>query len=188
MERSDAELVRLARQGDRGAYQELVERYQRKIYTLVLGMLRDHDAAWETSQETFLKALRTLDRFKGESSFYTWLYRIAVNLAIDHQRHEWRRPEVTAVPDATIEAQEAVQDALRRDDPFRHATDHEIGERVRAAIDQLTPEHRAVILLREVEGLSYDEISRVMECAKGTVMSRLHYARRKLQTLLRDCL
>ena len=187
MERTDAELVRLARQGDRGAFQEIVERYQRKIYTVVLGMLHDRDAAWETSQETFLKALRSLDHFKGEASFYTWLYRIAVNLAIDYQRHEWRRPTV-GVPDATIETQDAVQEELRRNDPFRRVRDHEIGERVRAAIDQLTPEHRAVILLREVEGLSYDEISRVMECAKGTVMSRLHYARKKLQTLLQDCL
>jgi RNA polymerase sigma-70 factor (ECF subfamily) len=188
VERTDAELVRLARTGDRAAFQELVERYQRKIYTLVLGMLHDHEAAWETSQETFLKALRSLDHFKGEASFYTWLYRIAVNLAIDYQRHEWHRPTVASVPDAAIEVQEGIQDELRRDDPFRHVKSREIGERVRAAIDQLTPEHRAVILLREVEGLSYDEISRVMECAKGTVMSRLHYARKKLQTLLRDCL
>ncbi len=188
MERTDAELVRLARGGDRPAFQELVERYQRKIYTLALGMLHDHDAAWETSQETFLKALRSLEDFKGEASFYTWLYRIAVNLAIDYQRREWRRPTVTAVPEATAEAQEAIRDDLLRDDPFRQVKRREIGERVRAAIDQLTPEHRAVILLREVEGLSYDEISRVMECAKGTVMSRLHYARRKLQTLLQDCL
>jgi RNA polymerase sigma-70 factor, ECF subfamily len=187
VERTDAELVRLARQGDRGAFQELVERYQRKIYAVVLGMLHDHDAAWETSQETFLKALRSLDQFKGEASFYTWLYRIAVNLAIDYQRHEWRHKAV-GVSDATIETQQAVQEDLRRDDPFRRVKNREIGERLRAAIDQLTPEHRAVILLREVEGLSYDEISRVMECAKGTVMSRLHYARKKLQTLLQDCL
>lgn len=188
MERTDAELVRLARQGDRNAYQELVERYQRKIYAVLLGMLHDHDAAWETSQETFIKALRSLGQFKGEASFYTWLYRIAVNLAIDYQRREWRRPVSTGVSDATIEAQESVQEDLRRDDPFRQVANREIGEHVRRAIDQLTPEHRAVILLREVEGLSYEEISRVMECAKGTVMSRLHYARKKLQALLKDCL
>ncbi len=188
MERTDAELVRLARQGDRSAFQELVERYQRKIYAVLLGMLHDHDAAWETSQETFIKALRSLESFKGESGFYTWLYRIAVNLAIDYQRREWRRPVATGVSDDVLESQQAVQEDLQRDDPFRRVGDREIGERVRAAIDQLTPEHRAVILLREVEGLSYDEISRVMECAKGTVMSRLHYARKKLQALLKDVL
>ena len=185
MERSDAELVRLAREGDRGAFQELVERYQRKIYAVLLGMLHDPDAAWETSQETFLKALRSLDQFKGESSFYTWLYRIAVNLAIDYQRREGRKP-LLGVTDEVVEAQQGLQDDMRRDDPFRRVTNREIGERVRAAIDQLTPEHRAVILLREVEGLSYEEISRVMECAKGTVMSRLHYARKRLQELLQD--
>jgi RNA polymerase sigma-70 factor (ECF subfamily) len=185
VERSDAELVRLAREGDRGAFQELVERYQRKIYAVLLGMLHDPDAAWETSQETFLKALRSLDQFKGESSFYTWLYRIAVNLAIDYQRREGRKP-LLGVTDEVVEAQQGLQDDMRRDDPFRRVTNREIGERVRAAIDQLTPEHRAVILLREVEGLSYEEISRVMECAKGTVMSRLHYARKRLRELLQD--
>lgn len=187
MERIDAELVRLARQGDRGAFQELVERYQRKIYVVLLGMLREHDAAWEASQETFVKALRSLDRFKGEASFYTWLYRIAVNVAIDHQRRAARRPLV-GVAETTVEAQASLQEDLRKHDPFRRVRDREIGERVRAAIEQLTPEHRAAILLREVEGLSYEEISRVMECAKGTVMSRLHYARKKLQTLLKDLL
>ena len=187
MERSDAELVRLARAGDRDAFRELVERYQRKIYGVLLGMLHDHEAAWETSQETFVRALRGLAQFKGDAGFYTWLYRIAVNLAIDYQRHEWRRPTV-AVPEETVEAQESIQEELRRNDPFRLVKNREIGERVRAAIEQLTPEHRAVILLREVEGLSYDEISRVMEVAKGTVMSRLHYARKKLQSMLQDCL
>jgi RNA polymerase sigma-70 factor (ECF subfamily) len=170
VERTDTELVRLARQGDRGAFQELVERHQRKVYAVLLGMLHDHDAAWETSQETFIEALRGLDRFKGEATFSTWLYRIAVNVAIDYQRHERQRPLV-GVAATTVEAES-----------------REIGERVRAAIAQLTPEHRAAILLREVEGLSYEEISRVMECAKGTVMSRLHYARKKLQAQLQDSL
>ena len=187
MERSDAELVRLARGGDREAFRELVERYQRKIYAVLLGMLHDHDAAWETSQETFVRALRGVENFKGDASFYTWLYRIAVNLAIDYQRHEWQRP-VVGVSDAAIESQQAIQEELRRQDPYRLVKNREIGERVRAAIEELTPEHRAVILLREVEGLSYDEISRVMQCAKGTVMSRLHYARKKLQSILKDCL
>jgi RNA polymerase sigma-70 factor (ECF subfamily) len=187
VERTDTELVRLARQGDRRAFEELVERYQRKIYVVLLGMLHEHDAAWESSQETFIKALRSLDQFKGEASFHTWLYRIAVNVAIDFQRHEWRRPLVS-VADETGAARQTLHEEPRRDDPFRRVRSREIGARVRAAIEQLTPEHRAAILLREVEGLSYEEISRVMECAKGTVMSRLHYARKKLQDLLADCL
>jgi RNA polymerase sigma-70 factor (ECF subfamily) len=187
VERTDAELVRLARQGDREAFRELVERYQRKIYAVLLGMLHDHDAAWETAQETFVRALRSLDRFKGEASFYTWLYRIAVNLAIDYQRREWRRPEVELREGAST-VQEGTREELSKSDPYRLVRNREIGERVRAAINELTPDHRAVILLREVEGLSYDEISRVMQCAKGTVMSRLHYARKKLQSALKDVL
>lgn len=187
MERPDAELVRRARHGDRDAFRELVERYQRKIYAMLLGMLHDHDAAWETAQETFLKAFTSLGQFKGEASFSTWLYRIAVNLAIDFQRRERRRPAVEKAGGGG-ETGDAGREAAQRDDPYRLVKNREIGERVRAAIGQLTPEHRAVILLREVEGLSYEEIGRVMQCAKGTVMSRLHYARKKLQALLQDCL
>lgn len=187
MERTDAELVRRARLGDREASRELAERYQRKVYAVLLGMLHDHDAAWELAQETFARALTSLDRFKGESSFYTWLYRIAVNLAIDYQRREGRRAALS-IDEEAVETDQSLRDELRRHDPYHQVKSREIGERVRAAIDKLTPEHRAVILLREVEGLSYDEISRVLQCAKGTVMSRLHYARRKLQSILRDCL
>jgi RNA polymerase sigma-70 factor (ECF subfamily) len=184
MERTDSELVRLARRGDREAFHAIVERYQRKIYAMLLGMLHDRDAAWETSQETFLRAFSSLEQFKGESGVYTWLYRIAVNLAIDFQRREQRRP-IVAAP----ESAEALLEQPREPqpgDPYRSARNREIGERVRAAVAELTPDHRAVILLREVEGLSYEEIGRVMQCAKGTVMSRLHYARKKLQSLLRD--
>jgi RNA polymerase sigma-70 factor, ECF subfamily len=186
MERTDSELVRRASRGDREACREIVVRHQGRIYATLLGMLHDQDAAWETSQETFLKAFRSLDQFKGEAQFYTWLYRIAVNLAIDYQRRERQRPVATS--DSALEAADAARDDAQRADPYRAARDREIGERVRAAIAELTPDHRAVILLREVEGLSYEEIGRVMQCAKGTVMSRLHYARKKLQSLLQDCL
>jgi RNA polymerase sigma-70 factor (ECF subfamily) len=185
VERTDAELVRLARQGDRDAFRELVERYQRKIYAVLLGMLHDHDAAWEVSQETFIRAMKSLEQYKGEASFYTWLYRIAVNLAIDHQRRERRRPTVEAT-DEVLERQESTAEEQRREDPFLQLQNRELGERVRAAIDELTPDHRAAILLREVEGLSYDEIAKIMQSAKGTVMSRLHYARKKLQSALKD--
>jgi RNA polymerase sigma-70 factor (ECF subfamily) len=180
MERTDNELVRLIRRGDREAFRAIVERYERKIYATLLGMLHDRDAAWEMSQETFLRAFQSLDQFKGEAGLYTWLYRIAVNLAIDFQRHERHQPP----PAETVDRR---ADERPQGDPYRSTRSREIGERVRAAIAELTPDHRAVILLREVEGLSYEEIGRVMQCAKGTVMSRLHYARKKLQSLLQDC-
>ena len=192
MEHSDGELVRESRRGDKEAFRELVERYQRKITAVALGMVHNPDDAMEIAQETFIKAYQNLDGFKGESSFYTWLYRIVVNRAIDFQRREWRRPTVGL--DERIGAGrsgEVYEDILKeegRTDPYQQTQAREIGDRVTEAINELTPDHKAVILLREVEGLSYDEISRVMQCSKGTVMSRLHYARKKLQQKLKDCL
>jgi len=191
VERADADLVRQAAEGDRDAFRELFERYQRRVLSVVMGMLHDRDAALDVTQETFIKAYRSIDRFKGEASFYTWIYRIAVNLAIDWQRREWRRP--MAAPTRSPSGDGPEEDAIDRigdetpgNDPFLATRDRQLRERVREAIEELTPDHKAVILLREVEGLSYDEISRAMQCSIGTVMSRLHYARKKLQKRLKE--
>jgi RNA polymerase sigma-70 factor (ECF subfamily) len=185
---SDGELVQRAREGDRDAFRELVERYQRKIATLAIGMLRNREDALDVVQETFTKAYQSLDRFKGDASFYTWAYRIAVNLCIDHQRREAKLPHAALEP-RDVERGEDPMAMLpgeaELDDPYQHTRDAEIARGLAAAIAELTPEHRAVILLREVDGLSYEEISHVLECPKGTVMSRLHYARRQLQERLR---
>lgn len=192
-ERTDWDLVQRAGQGDKDAFRELVERYQRRVLAMVTGMLHDREAALDVTQETFIKAYRSIDGFKGDASFYTWIYRIAVNLAIDYQRREWRKPVVEnprgGEEDTT--GDELVERAPSEDpaaDPFQAAKDAALRSRLRAAIDELTPDHKAVILLRELEGLSYEEISRVMQCSKGTVMSRLHYARKKLQARLREFL
>lgn len=189
MERSDRELVRESRHGDKEAFRELVERHQRKIVAVAVGMVNNREDALELAQETFVKAYENLEKFKGESSFYTWLYRIVVNLAIDHRRRS-RRQGTVALADRPGGGEDLEFDlpAQRLSDPYQQASSHEIGSRLRDAIEELTPDHRAVILLREVEGLSYEDISRVMQCSKGTVMSRLHYARKKLQDKLRDCL
>ena len=189
MELSDRELVRESRRGDKEAFRELVERYQRKILSVAVGMIHNREDALELTQETFVKAYENLAKFKGESSFYTWLYRIVVNLAIDYRRRD-RRHGMVALADRPSggEDLEANLPDQQMSDPYHQAQAHEIGERVKEAISELTPDHKAVILLREVEGLSYEDISRVMQCSKGTVMSRLHYARKKLQSRLRDCL
>jgi len=195
VERSEWDLVRLARRGDRDAFRELVERYQRRVLAVVVGMLHDRDAALEVTQETFIKAYRSIGNFKGDASFYTWIYRIAVNLSIDFQRREWKKPLVDGGrgpirgpnhESHRDEVLERIGDEHPRGDPFEATKDSELRERVRQAIDELTPDHKAVILLRELEGLSYEEISRVMQCSKGTVMSRLHYARKKLQARLKE--
>jgi RNA polymerase sigma-70 factor (ECF subfamily) len=186
---SDWELVQRAQAGDREAFRELVERYQRKIAALALGMLRSREDALDIVQETFTKAYQSLDRFKGDSAFYTWVYRIAHNLCIDHQRRAAKQPQLSL--DATEPGElplRPASDGPPGDQPFDRARDAEIARRLHDAIRELTPDHRAVILLRELEGLSYEEISQVLGCPKGTVMSRLHYARRQLQERLRGLL
>ena len=190
MERSDGDLVRACQRGDKEAFRELVERYQRKVVSVAIGMVHNQEDALEIAQESFIKAYENLGRFKGESSFYTWLYRIVVNLSIDFQRRERRHPTV-ALEDRAGASGDGYEDHLKEErltEPFQEAQARQVGARVTDAINELTPDHKAVILLREVEGLSYDEISRVMQCSKGTVMSRLHYARKKLQKRLKDCL
>ncbi len=189
MERSDRELIRECRRGNKDAFRELVERYQRKILSVAVGMLHNQDDALEVTQEAFVKAYRNLDGFKGESSFYTWLYRIVVNLAIDRRRRD-RRHGTVSLEDRPGGGEDLEADlpSQRLSDPYQQAKSSELGERLRGAIEDLTPDQKAVILLREVEGLSYDEISQVMQCPKGTVMSRLHYARKALQDKLKDYL
>ena len=186
---SDWDLVQQARKGDRDAFRVLVERYERKVTALAIGMLRHPDDALDVVQEAFAKAYQNLTRFKGDASFYTWIYRIALNLCIDHQRRQGRVQQVSLdVPEGDDSTAPVVRDESIRGDPVRRAEDAEIRDRLRAAMAELTPEHRAVILLREVEGLSYEEISQTLAVPKGTVMSRLHYARRQLQARLHELL
>ena len=183
---ADGELVERARRGDREAFRVLVERYQRKVAALAIGMLRNREDALDVVQDTFTKAFQSLDKFKGDSSFYTWIYRIGVNLCIDHQRRESRYVQTAGdLDDGGEDVAPPSADELERDEPFEMARSSEIGAHLVEAINELTPEHRAVILLREVDGLSYEEISQVLDCPKGTVMSRLHYARRHLQARLK---
>jgi RNA polymerase sigma-70 factor, ECF subfamily len=182
---SDWELVQRTRSGDREAFRELVERYQRKIAALALGILRSREDALDVVQETFTKAYQNLDRFKGDAAFYTWVYRIAYNLCVDHQRRNAKLAHVSLDADDSGPPLPLELDGPPPDEPFERTRDAEIARRVQEAIRGLTPDHRAVILLRELEGLSYEEISQVLDCPKGTVMSRLHYARRQLQARLR---
>lgn len=189
-QQGDGELVRRCKAGEREAFRGLVERYQRKVVAIAVGMLHDQEDALEVTQEAFTKAFVSLPQFKEKSSFYTWLYRIVINLAIDRQRQRGRQPLLEREEDFSggeISADEGIPTG-KGADPYEQVKDKELGKRIAAAIDELTPIHKAVIVLREVEGLSYDEISRVLQCSKGTVMSRLHYARRKLQSRLRSYL
>lgn len=188
----EAQLVERCRRGDHQAFRTLVERYQRKIYALALGFVRDPDQAYDVTQEAFLKVFRHLDSFQGASSFYTWVYRITVNLCIDLRRKAGRGGPGHAEFDERIDHGEvgspADQLSPRRlgFDPARALHNTELRQRLLVALDKLSEQHRAVLMLREVDGLSYKEIADVLECPEGTVMSRLFHARRQMQELLRE--
>lgn len=181
-EGDETELIAKARGGDRESFTVLVERYERRVVGVALAVVHNQDDALELAQETFVRAFENLKNFESRSSFSTWLYRIAANLSIDFWRREGRYNVLRG---------EDAENELRRlpssqGDSYKAASRTELGERLKEALAQLTPEHRAVVLLREVEGLSYDEISDVLQCPRGTVMSRLHYARNKLRSILKD--
>lgn len=180
MEISEWDLIRKCQKGDVTAYEELAAKYYRRVFMVILGMVHHREDAMDAAQETFYRAFRNIKRFKGGSSFYTWLYRIAVNLAIDFQRRQKRGSmDLKENMDEVI-----VETETLGSDPYRELHDRQLGEKLLSAIDELTPDHKAVILMRAVEGLSYKEIGRIMGCSEGTVMSRLHYARKKLQEKL----
>lgn len=190
LRQEEAALIERIRRGDRQAFRVLVDRYQRRVYTLALGFVRDPDEARDVSQEAFLKVYRHLDTFHGQSNFYTWLYRITVNLCIDLRRKAGRGnqsefDERIAHDEAGSPADQISPGRLRFD-PAKALHNRELRERLNAALEQLSETHRSVLLLREVEGLSYKEIAEVLECPEGTVMSRLFHARRQMQQLLLD--
>jgi len=181
-EPNETELLRRAQKGDPQAFGALVERYQRRVVGVAFAVVHNQDDALELAQETFVRAFENISKFESRSSFSTWLYRIAANLAIDFRRREGRHT-ILRGEDAENEIQRM---PAPRGDSFLEASRSELSKRISGALKELTPEHRAVILLREVEGLSYDEISEVLQVPRGTVMSRLHYARGHLRGILKD--
>src|SRR3954462_4784410 len=185
----DKPLVRAAQRGDRAAFRALVERYQRRVYQLAVSMLKDPDDAMDIVQETFVRVHRYLPSSKGDSSFFTWTYRIAMTLCLDPQRRKGRseRVDLEQGDEAEIEAaMEPPSNALAG--PQRQALNDELRGKLEEALASLSENHRAILLLREVEGLSYEELSRVLGIRKGMVMSRLFHARLKMQGKLREYL
>ena len=182
-ERSDRELVRDARQGDRQAFEALVRRYSERAFRVAYRVLRDASSAEEILQEAFIKAYKGLRKFESRSSFYTWLYRIVVNLALDRRRSEQRAPSVEWEDSvATRVDPRATQPPSR--DPELATQRSQVRELVARGVQGLPDGQREVLLLREVDGLSYEEIADTMGISKGTVMSRLHYARKKMVAFL----
>src|SRR5262245_30960213 len=182
----DRSLVLAAQGGDAQAFRALVERYQRRVYQLALGMVKDSDEAMDITQETFVRVHRYLSSFKGDSSFFTWTYRIATNLCLDWARKRSGRERVEMdESDAEIESRMDPPSAALAG-PQSAALNAELKEKIEDALAALPPKHRAILLLREVEGLSYEELARTLGIRKGTVMSRLFHARLKMQRKLRE--
>ena len=185
-EQSDLSLVQLAQRGDAGAFDALVRRYQHKVIKLVMRYVRDPAEAEDIAQEAFIKAYRALPRFRGDSAFYTWLYRIAINTAKNVLASRGRSPiryEVDRADDDDYDVVANLKDAAT---PEALALTEEIRSTVTAAIDALPEDLRTAIQLRELEGLSYEEIAAAMECPVGTVRSRIFRAREAIDARLRD--
>jgi RNA polymerase sigma-70 factor (ECF subfamily) len=185
---TDLELVRRVQSGDKSAFDVLVLKYQQRVINLVTRYVHDPHIAMDVSQESFIKAYRGLKNFRGDSAFYTWLYRISINTAKNHLVSRSRR-----MPDDDIDAQEAEQyegGAKLRDisTPENELLTEEIQETVRVAIEALPDDLRIAITLRELEGLSYEEISDAMDCPIGTVRSRIFRARESIESELEPLL
>jgi RNA polymerase sigma-70 factor, ECF subfamily len=185
----DQQLVERVQRGDKGAFDLLVSKYQRKILRLLSRLIRDHAEVEDVAQEAFIKAYRALPNFRGDSAFYTWLYRIAINTAKNHLVSQGRRAPTST--EADIEEAETFDDGEHLRDlntPDSMLLTKQVGEAVNRAIDQLPEDLRTAIVLREIEGLSYEEIAESMNCPIGTVRSRIFRAREAIAQELKPVL
>ena len=184
---NDRDLVERCQRGELEAYEALVGRYRNRVYGLAFSMLRNEQDATDLCQEAFVRGWQAIRKFRKSASFYTWIYRITTNLAIDFVRRRDRRPTtpfeegISPDTDASVEEPPSTNPS-----PVDEAQRKELRGQIDAALLELSPEHRAVIQLREFDGLDYAAIAKINGCSIGTVMSRLHYARKHLQKLLKE--
>ena len=183
------QLVRQAQKGNEEAFGTLVQLYHERVYGVVYRFVNNAEEAKDLSQQTWIKVWKKLNTFEGKAAFFTWVYRVASFVSLDYVRKRKRRRETSIPegwePEADVGAESAESRQSRPDRALEHA---EVGLRFDAALEGLTPEHRMALTLREVEGLSYEDIAKVMNCRKGTVMSRIYYARRNVQEQMMDLL
>lgn len=185
----DRDLVGRAQKGDRKAFRELFERHHKRAYAVAYGVLKNKQDALDVVQEAFVKVHKHLESFQGSSSFYTWLYRIVMNLAIDQlRRRKTARPVEydDAIAREGDSADDSILPRMMDSNPRKAAIRRELMQRVEQALQTLPEYHRQVIVLREIEGMSYEEMAEALEVPKGTIMSRLFHARRKMQVALQD--
>ena len=185
----EGDLVKHARRGDLEAYNELVRRYQQRIYATIYHMTANHEDANDLAQESFIKAFQALKSFKGGSSFYTWLYRIAVNKTINFLKQRKNRIHMSLNDlDFNAEHDPDLVALVSNKTPIRDAGLAELQEKLNEAMQKLSEHHRLVVTLHDVQGMSHEEIATIMGCNIGTVRSRLFYARQQLQGYLADYL
>ena len=189
MDADDLALVEKAQAGEKEAFRALVVRHQRRVYAVALGIVKDPDLAWDVAQEAFVRVHQHLAEFKGEASFSTWVLRIGTHLAIDVIRKERTsaKQDIDDVHEADVqEGGEGILSTALGNDPQQNALRRELAGKMTEALAQLPEKHRTILVLREVEGLSYEELAERLGIHKGTVMSRLFHARKKMQAILRD--
>ena len=181
MDYAETELISRYQQGDQEALKEIFNQYHKKVYRIAYGVVRQREEALDIVQEVFIKLYHSIRNFKGKSKFYTYLYRMAMNTAIDHSRKMGRSPL------SSLEEMEGFQpsDGVEKR-PDSILLRKELEGRVKGALEKLPTDQRMALIFREVEGLSYEEMAEAMGCSIGTVMSRLHYARKRIQELLKD--
>ena len=181
MDHEETEMISRCQEGDQEALKGIFDKYHKKVYRIAYGVVRQREEALDIVQEVFIKLFRSIKNFKGRSRFYTYLYRMVMNTAIDHARKAGKQFVSSLDEEGSFEPSDNVEQG-----PERMLLQKELEGRVKQAMDKLPPEQKAALIFRDVEGLSYQEMSEAMGCSIGTVMSRLHYGRRRIQELLKD--
>ncbi|MAS97988.1 MAG: sigma-70 family RNA polymerase sigma factor [Pontiellaceae bacterium] len=180
--KDDSQWVELAKTGDTAAFDKLVELYHSRIYTLTYQMTSNREDAEDLTQEIFVKAFEALPRFKGQSSFYTWLYRIGINKTINYRKKRNRnRPFSLDAMDQEVKQDEVYHDLSSEGSPLRNLSLSELQLKLNKAMQGLSEKHRTVVVMHDMQGIPHDEIAKVVGVSVGTVRSRLFYARRQLQ-------
>ena len=178
----DTELVALAQKGSTNSFNKLVDKYHSRIYSLTYQMTSNREDAEDLTQEIFIKAFEALPRFKGRSSFYTWLYRIGINKTINYRKKRNRnRPLSIDALDQDITYDEVYAELDSKDSPLRHIGLNELQVKLNEAMQKLSLKHRTVVVMHDIEGIPHDEIAKIVGVSVGTIRSRLFYARRQLQ-------
>lgn len=183
----DQELLRRVLSGDAAAYEDLIRRHQGKIYGLIYNMTGNKEDTEDLVQDVFVKAFHSLAKFKGDSSFYTWLYRIGVNHTLNFLKKRKKYPQLSLDNvDEGIERNPAYLELSARESPVRDASLGELQQKLNKALLTLSEKHRAVVVMHDIQGIPHEEIARMLKCSHGTIRSRLFYARQQLQRELSE--